>query len=124
MPDLKAFEAAQARDPDATASGSGVSLIEVNEPEAAQAGNLRAYHGRGAGLWGMSTFQTLLFWLAWALAGFFFVAHAAILQATWSIVGAVALGPISFFKARQWYKRWLRGRPLSVAIDQELNRGV
>lgn len=124
MPDLEAFKAAQGRDPDATSAGSTTSLIVTDEPERVQEGNLQAYHGRGAGLWGMSTLATFVFWFGLALAGFFFAVHALIVQAIWSFVGTALFGPVPFFKTWQWYKRWLRGRPLSVAIDEELNRGA
>ena len=125
MPDLKAFEAAQGRDPDATSAGSGATLIDINEPDVVQAGRLSQYQGKGAGLWGMSTLSTFLFWFAVSLAGFFFLVHAIILRghAIWSIAGAIIFVPVPFFKVRQWYKRWLRGRTLSQAIDEELNRG-
>lgn len=125
MPDLRAFEAAQGRDPDATASGSSSgALIEVDEPVKVQAGRLREYQGKGAGLWGMSTLSTFIFWSVLALAGFFFAVHAIIVQVIWSYIGTAVFGPIPFFKSWQWYKRWLRGRTLTQAIDEHLNRGA
>ena len=129
IPDLEAFEASRGRDPDATATGGSGALISVDEPERVQAGKLADYHMRGAGPFGMSTFTTVLFWFTLSLLGFYFIVHAIILSMIktaqppwWAIIGAVIFVPVPSFKTKQWYKRWLRGRPLSQAVDEELNR--
>jgi hypothetical protein len=123
MPDLKAFEAA-ARDPDGTKAGSSATLITLEDRSDVEAGRLSAYQGKGPGLWGMSAFGTFIFWFSLALLGFFFAVHAAIVQVVWSYVGTALFVPVPTFKARQWYKRWLRGRTLTQAMDDQLNRGA